>query len=173
MNRSLTHSIEEVLRQGLVLLEGTEEKTYTSALAGVASGTVGAHYRHVLEHFVCVLEGLTSRRINYDARKRDIQIETSITYARVVTEALIEDFRTISPTLFERECSVIYTVAYGDSEPEEVRSTVAREIMFSVGHAIHHYAIIKLLCAGLGVQLPYEFGVAPSTLKHAAMAARG
>lgn len=173
MNRSLTNSIEDVLRQGLVLLDGMNEKTYTSPIAGPASGTVGAHYRHVLEHFVCFLEGLTSCRINYDARKRDIQIETSVTYARVVTEALIEDFSAISPTLFERECSVIYTVAYGDSEPEEVRSTFAREIMFSVGHAIHHYAIIKLVCAGAGVQLPNEFGVAPSTLKHAAMAARG
>jgi len=173
MTRSLTNSIEDVLRQGCVLLDSTSEETYTLSLGGTASGTVGAHYRHVLEHFISILEGLASARINYDARKRDIKIETSITYARVVTEALIEDFRAISPHLLERECSVIYTVAYGDSEAEEVRSTIAREIMFSVGHAIHHFAIIKLLCAGAGVQLPYEFGVAPSTLKHAAMAARG
>jgi hypothetical protein len=127
----------------------------------------------VLEHFVCLLQGLTSGRINYDARKRDVQIETSIAYARIVTEALIEDFRAVSPELIEGECSVIYTVAYGEGQPAEVRSSVAREIMFSVGHAIHHYAIIKLLGAGVGVQLPYTFGVAPSTLKHAAMAARG
>lgn len=173
MNRSLTNSIEDVLRQGTGLLGSVTEKTYRDSLAGVASGTIGAHYRHVLEHFVCVLEGLTSGRINYDARKRDVQIETSIGYARIVTERLMEDFRAVSGDLFERECSVIYTVAYGESEPEQVRSTVTREIMFSVGHAIHHYAIIKLLCAGVGVQLPYEFGVAPSTLKHAAMAARG
>lgn len=173
MNRSLTNSIIDVLRQGCVLLDSTSQTTYTESLAGAASGTIGAHYRHVLEHFVCLLRGLTSGRINYDARKRDIQIETSITHARIVTEALIEDFRAISPDLFERECSVIYTVAYGQTESDEVRSTVAREVMFSVGHAIHHYAIIKLLCAGVRLQLPYEFGVAPSTLKHAAMAARG
>jgi len=47
-----------------------------------------------------------------------------------------------------------------------VRSNLAREVMFCVGHAIHHYAILKILCAGIGVKLPYEFGVAPSTLKH-------
>ena len=41
-----------------------------------------------------------------------------------------------------------------------------KEVMFCVGHAIHHYAILKLLCAGVGVKLPYEFGIAPSTLKH-------
>jgi hypothetical protein len=38
--------------------------------------------------------------------------------------------------------------------------------MFCVGHAIHHYAILKLLCASVGVKLPYEFGTAPSTQKH-------
>jgi hypothetical protein len=173
MTRSLTNSIEDVLRQGGVLLDSTSEKTYTQPLAGAASGTIGAHYRHVLEHFVCVLEGLMSGRINYDARRRDVQIETSIAYARVITETLIQDFLAVSPDLLQGECRVTYTVAYGDTEAEEVGSTVAREIMFSVGHAIHHYAIIKLLCAGVGVQLPCQFGVAPSTLKHAAMAARG
>jgi hypothetical protein len=47
-----------------------------------------------------------------------------------------------------------------------VRSNLAREVMFCVGHAIHHYAILRILCAGVGVKLPYEFGIAPSTLKH-------
>jgi hypothetical protein len=172
MIRPLANSIEEVLRQGCVLLDSTREETYSRPLTG-GSGTIAAHYRHVLEHFVCLFEGLMSGRVNYDARKRDIHIETSIPYAHIVTEALIENSRAISPELLKRECSVIYTVAYGDGEPEEVRSTVAREIMFCVGHAIHHYAIIKLLCSGVGVQLPHQFGVAPSTLKHAAMAVRG
>jgi len=49
---------------------------------------------------------------------------------------------------------------------------VAREAMFCVGHAIHHYAILKLLCAEAHVELPYEFGVAPSTLKHLETAGR-
>jgi hypothetical protein len=47
-----------------------------------------------------------------------------------------------------------------------VGSNLAREVMFCVGHAIHHYAILRILCAGVGVKLPHEFGVAPSTLKH-------
>jgi hypothetical protein len=61
---------------------------------------------------------------------------------------------------------VTYSVDYGDGDAEAVYSNLAREVMFCVGHAIHHYALLKLLCAGEGVNLPYEFGVAPSTLKH-------
>ena len=65
-----------------------------------------------------------------------------------------------------------YRVGYGDGGEEAVPSNVAREIMFCVGHAIHHYAILKLLCAGAGVDLPYEFGIAPSTLTHLATAGK-
>jgi hypothetical protein len=45
-------------------------------------------------------------------------------------------------------------VEYGESDVELVHSNLAREVMFCVGHAIHHYAILKLLCAGVGVKLP-------------------
>jgi hypothetical protein len=31
---------------------------------------------------------------------------------------------------------------------------------------VHHYALIKLLLEGSGVDLGVEFGVAPSTLAH-------
>jgi hypothetical protein len=173
MTHSLKNSVEDVLRQGCMLLDSASEETYVSPHAGAASGTIGAHYRHVLEHFACVLEGLRSGRINYDARKRDGQIESSITYARQVTQILIADFRAIPPQFLERDCNVISTVTYGESQAHEVGSTLAREVVYSIGHAIHHYAIIKLLSAGVGLQLPYEFGIAPSTLKHAAMGARG
>ena len=76
------------------------------------------------------------------------------------------EFRDLSPDTLQQQCLVSYRVGYGESGEEAVPSNVAREIMFCVGHAIHHYAILKLLCAGAGVDLPYEFGIAPSTLKH-------
>ncbi len=173
MASSLINSVEEVLGQGCILLDGITYELYAHDAASKASGTIGAHYRHVLEHFVCILQGLPSARINYDERQRDVRIENSVSYARRVTERLIGEFREVSADDLLQECAVINSVAYGNGEAEGVSSTVAREVMYSIGHAIHHYAIIKLLCAGMDVRLPYEFGVAPSTLKHAAIAARG
>ena len=86
--------------------------------------------------------------------------------ARLVTDGLIDEFGGLSREILQRECAVTYSVGYGETEAEAVSSNLAREVMFCVGHAIHHYAILRLLCAGVGVKLPYEFGVAPSTLKH-------
>ena len=88
------------------------------------------------------------------------------TCARLVTEGLIDELGGLSPNILQRECAVTYSVGYGESESEARPSNLAREVMFCVGHAIHHYALLRLLCAGAGVKLPFEFGIAPSTLKH-------
>jgi hypothetical protein len=104
--------------------------------------------------------------VNYDQRRRNPQLESSVACARLATEGLIEELGELSRDTLQRECVVTYNVAYGESEGEAVRSNLAREVMFCVGHAIHHYAILKLFCAAVGLRLPYEFGIAPSTLKH-------
>jgi hypothetical protein len=120
----------------------------------------------VLDHFLCLAEGIRTGQVNYDQRRRSPQVENSVTCARLVTEALIDELGGLSPEIIPRECAVIYSIGYGETDAEAVKSNFAREIMFCVGHAIHHYAILRLLCAGVGVKLPYEFGIAPSTLKH-------
>jgi len=145
---------------------------YARPLKGVFSGSLGAHYRHVLDHFLCLIEGMRTGEIDYDRRKRNPELETSVDRARLVTESLAREFDSLPESVFDRDCVVTYCVAYGEAPSEAVESNVAREIMFCVGHAIHHYAILKLLCAQVGVELPYEFGIAPSTLKYLETTAR-
>jgi hypothetical protein len=163
---SLTSSVRDVLEQGLLFLDRLSDEVYAQPLEGVFAGSLGAHYRHVLDHFLVLLEGIRTGKVNYDQRRRNPLLENSRGQARLVTEALMNEFRDLSQEVLQRECLVTYRVAYGESGEEAVLSKVAREVMFCVGHAIHHYAILKLLCAEAGVNLPYEFGIAPSTLKH-------
>ena len=166
MTRSLNLAVRDVLQQGGIFLARVGDEVYARPLEGEFAASLGAHYRHVLDHFLCLAEGIRTGRVNYDQRCRNPQLENSVACARLVTEGLIEEFAGLSRETLQRECAVTYSVAYGESEDEAVRSNLAREVMFCVGHAIHHYAILKLLCAGVGVKLPYEFGIAPSTLKH-------
>ena len=165
---SLLSAVEDVLQQGCALLHSVSGETYARKEDGPHGASLGAHYRHVLDHFVCLLDGLETRQIDYDQRRRNPEIENSVWEALFATEAVIERFRRIPSDIFRSSCSVIYSVGYGENEAQAVSSNVAREVMFCVGHAIHHYAILKLIAAGRAVTLPYEFGVAPSTLKHLA-----
>jgi len=159
-------AVEDVLQQGCTLLNNISSETYTRKEEGPHRASLGAHYRHVLDHFLCLLEGLETGQIDYDQRRRSPEIENSEIEALFVTEELIRKFNELPSDTLLRPCTVIYSVGYGEPEAQAVGSNVAREVMFCVGHAIHHYAILKLLAAAMSVKLPYEFGVAPSTLKH-------
>jgi hypothetical protein len=166
----LNTAVKDVLQQGCIFLDCIGAETYSRPLAGPGEGMpaapLGAHYRHVLDHFLCLAEGIRTGQVNYDQRSRNPQLEKSVARARLVTEDLIDELGSLSRETLERKCAVTYSVVYGETEAEGVSSSLAREVMFCVGHAIHHYAILKLLCVGAGVRLPYEFGMAPSTLKH-------
>jgi len=169
MTTSLNIAVKDVLQQGCNFLDRIDDERYGRPLesrAGEKPASLGAHYRHVLDHFLCLAEGIRTGQVNYDQRRRNPQVESSVTCARLVTEGLIDECGHLSREILQRECAVTYSVGYGETEAEAVRSNLAREVMFCVGHAIHHYAILRLLCASAGVQLPYEFGIAPSTLKH-------
>jgi uncharacterized damage-inducible protein DinB len=163
---SLISAVEDVLRQGRVMLTTVSGEAYARKEDGTHGASLGAHYRHVLDHFQCLLEGIESGEINYDHRLRSPELESLVDVAVLATERLLEKFRALPAYTWQRECTVVYSVGYGDSETQAVPSTLSRELMFCVGHSIHHFAILKLLCAGMSVTLPYEFGVAPSTLKH-------
>ena len=162
---ALISAAKDVLHQGLALLDNIDGESYSLKESGPWGSSIGAHYRHVLDHFMCLIEGLWDFEINYDHRSRNRTVGTSIEAARHATCDLIETLAVISDGVLNKECVVIYSVGYNDGETQAVRSVVARELMFCVGHAIHHYAIVKLLCSLRAVAVPYEFGIAPSTLK--------
>jgi hypothetical protein len=172
MTSSLNHAVRDVLEQGSMFLDQLNEEEYGRALAGTFKGSLGAHYRHILDHFLCLFRGIRSGEVNYDQRKRDTLLETSLLHARIATEELIAEFSELDEELVARPCVVTYSVGYGAAGAGSVISNVGREIMFCVGHAIHHYAILKLLAASARVTLPSVFGVAPSTLKHRESVAR-
>jgi hypothetical protein len=122
----------------------------------------------VLDHFLCLESGLAGGEIDYDNRERNPRLETDLEYALATTSRLIRVFRQYDLELLNRPCFVKYSVGYGNAAPVRLPSIVARELAFCIGHAVHHYAIVRLLCDWAGVEVVPEFGVAPSTLKHRA-----
>jgi hypothetical protein len=163
---TLANAAEEVLKQGLVLLSQIDEETYALVAPEPYNASLGRHYRHVLDHFHCLEIGAARGVIDYDNRVRDARLENDVEYARAETERLIGVFKNCSDELLEEPCVVQYSVGYIEKEPARVLSVLGRELAFCVGHAVHHYAIVRLLCDALEIGVVPEFGVAPSTLKH-------
>jgi len=164
----LVEAAQDVLLQGLGLLFELTDRKYGHAVGAPFNASIGQHYRHVLEHFQSLIVGLRAGEINYDARERNPRLEGEVTYASIATCDVLRALKRYTEEVLARPCKVINSVGYGTLKPSTFESNISRELAYCVGHAIHHYAIIRLICHEIGISVPAEFGVAPSTLKHMA-----
>lgn len=167
MKRSpLQDAIAEVLRQGESLLTSLSDGEYTRKVRSVFGSSIGGHYRHCLDHFRSLLQGLDADEINYDHRERNPRIENDRNFALAETERILRGFASIPAPYLDCPINVRSKVNYELNAAPSIGSTVGRELMYAVAHTIHHYALIAVMCGMLEVPVPTGFGVAPSTLKY-------
>ena len=157
---------QDVLMQGLGLLFELGDSTCSHVAGTPFNASVGQHYRHVLEHFQSLIRGLRAAEINYDARERNQRLQSDVTYASIATCDVLRALKQYTDETLARECKVINSVGYSASKPTCLESNVSRELAYCIGHAIHHFAIVRLICYEIDITVPAEFGVAPATLKH-------
>ena len=156
--------------QALDLLRRVPPDLYqTPSPHGLSS--VGAHIRHILDHYDCVLRGVASGRVDYDARTRDHAVERDPAVAVAHAERIADALEVLSPEDSAREVEVRVDCGESGSANLWSRSSVERELQFLVSHTVHHFALIKALLIGTDIAVPEDFGVAPSTLAHRAKTA--
>lgn len=157
-----------VIEQGLGLLNTIQSTDYTNSISVAYNASIGAHMRHCLEHFEELISGFETSLVDYDKRKRDRRVETELEFAKAKARSLIDELNRFERMDYEAEVDVRCRVMAGKDGSPVVKSTLAREAMYAVAHAIHHFALIKVLCELLHVSVPEGFGVAPSTLHYEA-----
>ena len=157
---------QEVLFQGQNLLIRLLDKAYSHVVEAPYNASIGQHYRHILEHFQCLVRGIQVGEINYDARERNLRLETKVAYANIVTRDVLRTIENYSEAELGKACKVVNSISYGSPQPSVIETNVGRELAYCTGHAVHHYAIIRLICSQANVEVPADFGVAPSTLKY-------
>jgi uncharacterized damage-inducible protein DinB len=163
---SLLASAIETLSQGEMLLQELNDDSYTRKLPAAFNAAIGGHYRHCLDHFRSLLDAARHGDLNYDSRERGTLIESDRFAALNATGELIEGYRALAEDCLERPLQVTCKTSYSLAGSQVSGSTVGREIMYVVAHAVHHYALIGVMAAVMGLKMPAGFGVAPSTLQH-------
>jgi hypothetical protein len=159
----------DLLEQALHVIEGLDNRLFGRTVPGIPSLRVGAHLRHVLEFYECFLDGIPSRVIDYEQRRRDGRVESSRAAAVAKAVATIRRLEAFSPDSHDTEICVRSEDA-PDSE-EFLRSTVARELQALSSHTVHHFALIAITLQAFGISVPPSFGVARSTLRYREAAA--
>ncbi len=154
------------LGQASALLRRIDQARYAHVSAEFLGASFGGHCRHIIEHYQRLVAGMEAPYlVDYDARERDIVVETKLVAAIAAfdeTIALLEDLRLrIDPGM---RCRV-RSNASSDDPDEWQDSSIGRELQFVLSHAVHHYAILAIMCRREGIVLDEEFGLAPSTVQ--------
>ncbi|MFN8353996.1 MAG: DinB family protein [Spirosomataceae bacterium] len=152
----------DIIRQLINLLDTLPAGMYHLPLKSLHENSIGQHTRHIVEFYQCLLNGMSGQVVNYDARERNLRIETDKAYTSHLLAAIasqLEQATEDKPMVLEQ--------AFGLEEPLTIPTYFSRELTYLIEHTIHHLAIIKI---GLTesfptVYIPAEFGVAHSTLK--------
>lgn len=158
--RLLKFSID-VLDQALALIAPHELPG-----APAYAAPVGAHLRHVIEHFEALLSPLEFDVVDYDRRPRDRELERLPAVARTRLEALKARLRHWTDAQLDTPLQVRGLGGLGGDFAFAVASSTGRELVFVTCHAIHHYALLQAHCKQHGIHLNAEFGRAPATLAH-------
>ena len=165
-SQELIQSVIETLVQGEALLAQLSDEDYTRKLPVAFNASIGGHYRHCLDHFRSLVDVAREGDLNYDHRERGTLIEHDRFAALNATRELRANYEQFDPTLLMRPLAVTCKTSYTTNGSQMSPSTVGREIMYSVAHAVHHYALIGFMAGVMSLTMPPGFGVAPSTLKH-------
>jgi len=153
-----------LLGQGLALLGRLDDGLYTSAPPHLHNASVGAHVRHCLDFYECLLDGLESGLIDHSSRVRDAHVERNRLLGILrVREAAARLSEMVGARSGRRYTEPVFLRV--DHDELIVQTTPARELEAAASHTIHHYAVIAVVLRAQGLTIPDDFGVAPSTLR--------
>ena len=155
---SIAVDAKEVLIQLLAAIQLLSYDEYTEKLALLSHGSIGAHTRHMIELFQQLNWGYKTNVINYDIRKRDLQIQEDIDFAADCIAEIIQGLDKPNKDL---------KLVSSYNNKKEITTNYFRELLYNLEHCVHHQAIIKigLLCLDKNEVLT-DFGVAKATLSY-------
>lgn len=156
-------SHQEVLHQAINLLSDISKDDYVEIRQPYFSSSIGEHFRHVLDHFTALQLGHDQGFVNYNIRNRHSQIELFPELAKIQFTALQNWLGKLVENDLNTSFVVESEISISDKHSVNVTSNLARELLFTTSHAIHHYAMIKVIRLLQNAEVPTDFGFAPAT----------
>ena len=160
-NKALLQTNVDALKEGVELISVLEPGQYTKGFKPAFQSTIGAHFRHVVEHYRCFFKQMSEGVFCYDERDREQILECEADYAIESINKIINQFADVSDIAFEQT----YTLK-DEQSPNPVETNLQRELLFMQSHTIHHYAMIAAMTRSFGNQPQEDFGVAITTRTH-------
>lgn len=163
-DQQLIDSNIQALEEGAELIRLLKNSQYTQGFKPAFQSTIGAHFRHVLEHYRCFAAQLSEGTFCYDKRERDQLLECDSDYALRTIDELIESIRVLANQSATN--TAVEFLIEDEQTSVPVPTNLNRELLFLQSHTVHHYAIIGAMTRAFGNQPDDDFGVAIATRVH-------
>lgn len=159
-NRTILWMVNEVLSQQILLLMKISDGDYIRKSNVLDHANIGGHTRHILEFFEQLISDYEKGTVNYEKRKRNLEMETNPKFAIEKTREILSKID-IPDKVLKLEHSM-------GTHHVEISTSFERELLYNIEHTIHHQALIKvgLNEMEIGNLVNESFGVAPSTIKY-------
>ncbi len=164
--RDLIDQNRQCLQQAIDMLSSISDDIYAKNGGACFKSGVGMHIRHVIDFYEKFLKGY-GNRIDYDTRSRDPRMEADRQYGMEKIRAVMDALGKLTKANggAEYRLQVKNDAAAEHPDPFSI-SSVGRELQFLQFHAVHHYAMIAMILTLQNVEVPPDFGYAPSTLQY-------
>lgn len=157
MKKSIFEEVHLTLNQLISLINTIKVETYTLPIEVFNNTTIGEHVRHIIELFEQLQISYESANLNYDLRKRRLELQNNPKEAIITLHAILKNVEKPNRILF---MNTVYNMG-----EELVETNYYRELIYNIEHCIHHQAIIKIGLLSVGVKISNtNIGVAKSTL---------
>ena len=158
----LQQSVKNVFVQLSESLHQLTDEQYVQPSKTLFNATIGQHVRHIIELFICLEKGYETGLVNYEKRKRDLAIETDKQFANGLLQKIYKNLEKPNKNL-------LLESNYDEHSADTLTVTTNyyREIIYNLEHTVHHMALIRVGINEVStIAVPYEFGVASSTLNY-------
>ncbi|MDP3467999.1 MAG: hypothetical protein Q8S11_06670 [Daejeonella sp.] len=156
---------KENLEQIKNLIASLEEEKYQYKSQLLSDTTIGQHVRHILEFYLCIINGVSRGLVNYDSRERNIELEHNPVLAISCIDKICDDIECLSTY---QEINLVGNFSTEGETLKTIRTSIDRELAYCLEHSIHHQALIKigLIEQKMDHLINEGFGVAPATIRH-------
>lgn len=153
--------IEKQIADVTNILEQLSTSEYSQTLSLLNGSSIGKHIRHIIEFYEALFQAHQTQKLCYDHRERKTILEDNLPYALNFLAELKEKC-----ILLDQDTPLLMQAQY-NGHTYEVATSLHREIIYNIEHAVHHLAIIRIALAACfpNVSIPENFGYAASTVQ--------
>ncbi|MGC6525605.1 MAG: hypothetical protein ACON30_04945 [Flavobacteriaceae bacterium] len=147
------------------LLKSLNSTSFTQKNNSLFGGTIGAHFRHIIEFYICCFEQRNKGVVNYDLRKRDATLEKDTNLGVLAINQVLEKVNRLKHSKNE---SLLLDSGLNKGNANAIQTSFYRELSYCMDHCVHHQSLIKIALQEQGLLhlIDENFGVAFSTQKY-------